>query len=40
MKPLIAERSASCDPMMALVSAGFALGLAGAAHIAASREKT
>ncbi|MGZ7548781.1 LysR family transcriptional regulator [Pseudomonas aeruginosa] len=37
-EPLIAERVASCDLMMALVSAGFALGLAGAAHIAASRE--
>lgn len=38
MEPLIAERVASCDLMMVLVSAGFALGLAGAAHIAASRE--
>ena len=38
MEPLIAERVATCDLMMALVSAGFALGLAGAAHIAASRE--
>lgn len=38
MEPLIAERVASTDLMMALVSAGFALGLAGAAHIAASRE--
>lgn len=38
MEPLIAERVASCDLMMALVSAGFALGLAGAPHIAASRE--
>lgn len=38
MEPLIAERVASCDLMMALVSAGFALGLAGAAHITASRE--
>ncbi|MDX4953659.1 LysR family transcriptional regulator [Delftia acidovorans] len=38
MEPLIAERVASCDLMMALVSAGFALGLAGEAHIAASRE--
>lgn len=38
MEPLIAERVASCDLMMALVSAGFALGLVGAAHIAASRE--
>ncbi len=39
MEPLIAERVASCDLMMALVSAGFALGLAGAAHIMASREQ-
>src|SRR3546814_5646222 len=38
MEPLIAERVATCDLMMALVSAGFALGLAGAAHIAPSRE--
>lgn len=38
MEPPIAERVATCDLMMALVSAGFALGLAGAAHIAASRE--
>lgn len=38
MEPLIAERVVTCDLMMALVSAGFALGLAGAAHIAASRE--
>lgn len=38
VEPLIAERVASVDLMMALVSAGFALGLAGAAHIAASRE--
>ncbi|KAA0015082.1 LysR family transcriptional regulator [Salinicola corii] len=36
--PMIAERVASCDLMMALVSAGFALGLAGAPHITASRE--
>lgn len=39
MEPLIAERVASCDLMMALVSAGFALGLTGAAHIAASQEQ-
>ncbi|HCW0315802.1 TPA: LysR family transcriptional regulator [Pseudomonas aeruginosa] len=39
MEPLIAERVASCDLMMALVSAGFALGLAGAAHISTSREQ-
>ncbi|SFD97459.1 LysR substrate binding domain-containing protein [Paracidovorax konjaci] len=38
IEPLIAERVASCDLMMALVSAGFALGLTGAPHIAASRE--
>lgn len=37
-EPLIAERVASCDLMMALVSAGFALGLTGASHIATSRE--
>ncbi|MCL9824961.1 LysR family transcriptional regulator [Ralstonia solanacearum] len=38
MEPLIAERVASCDLMMALVSAGFALGLTGAPHIVTSRE--
>ncbi len=38
MEPLIAERVASFDLMMALVSAGFALGLAGASYIASSRE--
>ena len=38
-EPLIAERVASFDLMMALVSAGFALGLAGASQISASREK-
>lgn len=38
IEPLVAERVASADLMMALVSAGFALGLAGAAHIEASRE--
>ena len=32
MEPLVAERVASCDLMMALVSAGFALGLTGCAH--------
>ncbi|MFZ7072582.1 LysR family transcriptional regulator [Pseudomonas aeruginosa] len=38
MEPLVVERVASCDLMMALVSAGFALGLTGEAHIAAGRE--
>lgn len=37
-EPLIAERVASTDLMMVLVSAGFALGLAGASQVAASRE--
>jgi DNA-binding transcriptional LysR family regulator len=37
-EPLVAERVASIDVMMALVAAGFALGLAGASQIAASRE--
>ncbi|WP_186039827.1 LysR family transcriptional regulator [Burkholderia gladioli] len=39
MEPLVAERVVSCDLMMALISAGFALGLTGAAHITASREQ-
>lgn len=38
-EPLIAERVASCDLMMAMVAAGFALGLAGASQIVASREQ-
>ncbi|MGY6268656.1 LysR family transcriptional regulator [Achromobacter denitrificans] len=38
MEPLVAERVASTDLMMALVSAGFALGLAGAPHIVGNRE--
>ncbi len=38
MEPLIAERVATCDLMMALVSAGFALGLTGESHISTSRE--
>lgn len=37
-EPLIAERVASIDLMMALVAAGFALGLAGASQIASSPE--
>ncbi|HCW16596.1 LysR substrate-binding domain-containing protein [Achromobacter sp.] len=37
-EPLIAERVPSFDLMMALVSAGFALGLAGAPNIACCRE--
>ncbi|MHA6834473.1 LysR family transcriptional regulator [Ralstonia pseudosolanacearum] len=39
-EPLIAERVASFDLMMTLVSAGFALGLAGASQIAASCESS
>lgn len=38
MEPLVVERVASFDLMMTLVSAGFALGLAGEARITASRE--
>ncbi|MCA8073140.1 LysR family transcriptional regulator [Burkholderia vietnamiensis] len=38
LEPLIAERVASFDLMIALVSAGLALGLAGASQIAASGE--
>ncbi len=37
-EPLIAQRVATFDVMMTLVSAGLALGLAGAAHVASSRE--
>ncbi|HBO3911222.1 LysR family transcriptional regulator [Pseudomonas aeruginosa] len=37
-EPLVAEQVASCDLMMALVAAGFALGLTGESCIAASRE--
>lgn len=37
-EPLIAERVATFELMMVVVSAGFALGLAGGPHIAASRE--
>ncbi|WP_417252031.1 LysR family transcriptional regulator [Castellaniella sp.] len=36
-EPIIVERVTSCDLMMALVSAGFALSLASAPHIAASK---
>lgn len=38
IEPLVAERVASCDLMMALVSGGIAIGLTGAAHITTSRE--
>ncbi|EPO7629436.1 TPA: LysR family transcriptional regulator [Citrobacter freundii] len=38
LEPLVAERVMSFDLMMALVSAGFALALAGASQVAASRE--
>ena len=37
-EPLIVQRVATFDVMMTLVSAGLALGLAGEAHIASSRE--
>lgn len=37
-EPLIVQRVATFDVMMTLVSAGLALGLAGSAHIASSRE--
>lgn len=37
-EPLIADRVASVDLVLALVAAGFALGLAGASQIAVSRE--
>ena len=37
-EPMIAQFVATYEVMMTLVSAGLALGLAGAAHIAASRE--
>ena len=37
-EPLIVQHVASFDLMMTLVSAGLALGLAGAAHISSSRE--
>lgn len=37
-EPLIVQRVATFDVMMALVSAGLALGLAGTAHIASCRE--
>lgn len=38
-EPLIAERVASNDLMLALVAAGFALGLSGASQIVASRDQ-
>lgn len=37
-EPLVVERVASFELMMVVVSAGFALGLAGGPHITASRE--
>jgi DNA-binding transcriptional LysR family regulator len=37
-EPLVVEQVASCDLMMALVSAGFALGLTGESNIPACRE--
>lgn len=37
-EPLIAQHVATFDVMMALVSAGLALGLAGSAHIASNRD--
>lgn len=37
-EPLVVEQVASCDLMMALVAAGFALGLTGESNIAACRE--
>ena len=37
-EPLIAQRVASFDVLMTLVSAGLALGVVGAAHISANRE--
>ena len=37
-EPLLVQRVASPEMMMALVSAGLALGFAGAAYIAANRE--
>ncbi len=39
MEPLVAERVASCDLLIALDSAGFDLGVTGAAHVEASREQ-
>lgn len=38
-EPLIAQHASTFDLMMAVVSAGLALGLAGAAHIASRREQ-
>lgn len=39
MEPLVVERVASFELMMALVSAGFALGLVGAAHLSTSNDQ-
>jgi len=40
MEPLIVERVASFELMMALVSAGFALGLVGASHFSMSNDQS
>lgn len=37
-EPLLVQRVSSPDMMMALISAGLALGFAGAVHIAANSE--
>ncbi|MBQ0216430.1 LysR family transcriptional regulator [Alcaligenes faecalis] len=39
MEPLVVERVASSELMIALVSAGFALGLVGAAHMAGGHDQ-
>src|SRR3546814_8354515 len=40
MEPLVVERVASSELMMALVSAGFALGLVGASHFSMSNDQS